>query len=73
MCYCTPSVSDICCGRPECKPNVEEARREIKAVAFEALREAESKMHIYATSCKIGSERERAFRIFENIRTAAQL
>lgn len=43
---------------------------QLKEEAFAALREAEKKMHSYASACEVGDEREKAFEIFENIRLA---
>lgn len=44
----------------------------LKRDAFDALREAEKKMHAYAVELEIGPERTQAFEWFENIRTATR-
>lgn len=49
------------------------SEEELKALKdkAEALRvEAEQAWHKYACECELGFERERAFAIYENIRTA---
>ncbi len=54
----------------------QEQDREIQALkeaAFEALREAEKKMHAYASALDLGEDRIKAFEIFENIRNAARV
>ena len=38
-----------------------------------AIRHAEMTAHVYALNCEIGPEREQAFNVFENVRTAAQV
>lgn len=45
----------------------------LKNAAFEALRDAEKRMHAYACALDIGDERTKAFEIFENIRNAARV
>lgn len=45
----------------------------LRRAAFDALRDAETKMHAYACSLDIGEEREKAFAIFDNIRNAARV
>ena len=45
----------------------------LKNAAFEALRDAERRMHKYACALDISDERTKAFEIFENIRNAARV
>ena len=45
----------------------------LKSDALEAICHAEMTAHIYACNCEIGPERERAFQVFENIRTATRV
>ena len=40
---------------------------------LKAIRHAEMTAHVYALNCEIGPEREQAFNVFENVRTAAQV
>jgi len=47
--------------------------KKLKCDALEAQRHAEMTAHIYACNCEIGPERERAFQVFENIRTAGRV
>ena len=44
-----------------------------RRMAHEKLREAEKAWHAYAALCDVGPDRERAFEVFENVRTAARL
>lgn len=45
----------------------------LKNAAFEALRDAEKRMHTYACALEVGDARTKAFEIFENIRNAARV
>lgn len=45
----------------------------LKNSAFASLRDAESRMHKYASALEIGDDRVKAFEIFENIRNAARV
>lgn len=45
----------------------------LKNAAFAALRDAEKRMHAYASALDVGDERTKAFEIFENIRNAARV
>jgi hypothetical protein len=45
----------------------------LKNAAFEALRDAERRMHKYASALDIGDDRTKAFEIFENIRNASRV
>jgi hypothetical protein len=46
---------------------------DLKRRAMYYLREAERAMHTYACSCELGEERNKAFDVYENIRTATQV
>lgn len=54
--------------------NIEQQKRDLlKDSAFTYLRKAEQKMHEYACSLDVGTERTRAFEIYENVRNAARV
>lgn len=49
----------------------QKSKEQLSNKAFAALRLAERAMHKYAASLPLGEEREKAFVIYENVRTAA--
>lgn len=44
----------------------------LKCEALDSLKDAEQKMHKYAADCEVGDEREKAFEVYERIRTATR-
>ena len=53
--------------------NTDQVISSLKNAAFASLRDAESRMHKYASALEVGEERTKAFEIFENIRNAARV
>lgn len=50
-----------------------ETAERLKNEAFEALRDAETKMYSFAAFLDDGDERKKAFKVLENIRNAARV
>ncbi len=49
------------------------AHKNLKQRALATLEEATRLMHQYATDCELGREREKAFDVYENMRTATRV
>lgn len=45
----------------------------LKEACVDAINKAEKAAYIYASACEIGKERECAFEVYENVRTALRV
>lgn len=69
--HCTGCTTHGTCSQHGCAmPTEEEQRMRAKEAAHRSLDAAEKAWHTYAALCEVGREREVAFEVFDNVRTA---